>query len=78
MTNSSKMGIGLIVNTTGAFLAYEIGAGFASGQEVMQFFSNWGSVFGVFEIAIIFSIFLTWSYIYRNELYRTDKKCKRH
>lgn len=61
MTNSSKMGIGLIVNTTGAFLAYEIGAGFASGQEVMQFFSNWGSVFGIFEIAIIFSIFLTWS-----------------
>lgn len=71
MTNSSKMGIGLIVNTTGAFLAYEIGAGFASGQEVMQFFSNWGSVFGVFEIAIIFSIFLTWSYIGMSYIGRT-------
>jgi len=63
MNGTKKMGLGIIVNTTGAILAYEIGAGFASGQEVMQFFSNWGSVSGVFQIAMIFTIFLSLSYI---------------
>lgn len=63
MTGNKKMGIGLILNTTGAILAYEIGAGFASGQEIMQFFSNWGSVGGIFEIAIIFTVFLSLAYI---------------
>lgn len=71
MDNSKKMGLGLIINTTGAILAYEIGAGFASGQEIMQFFSNWGSVWGVFQIAIIFSIFLTWTYIGMGYIGRT-------
>ena len=57
------MGIATIVNTAGAVLAYLIGAGFASGQEVMQFFSNWGSVGGLLEIGIIFVVFLTLTYI---------------
>ena len=38
MENSKKMGVALAVNTTGAILAYLIGAGFASGQEIMQYF----------------------------------------
>ena len=63
MENSKKMGVALAVNTTGAILAYLIGAGFASGQEIMQYFSNWGSIAGVFEIGIIFIVFLTMTYI---------------
>lgn len=63
MENNKKMGIATIVNTAGAVLAYLIGAGFASGQEVMQFFSNWGSVGGLLEIGIIFVVFLTLTYI---------------
>ena len=63
MENCKKMSFALIVNTTGAILAYLIGAGFASGQEIMQYFSNWGSISGVFAIGIIFIIFLTLTYI---------------
>ena len=63
MENNKKMGIATIVNTAGAVLAYLIGAGFASGQEVMQFFSNWGSVGGLLEIGIIFVVVLTLTYI---------------
>lgn len=63
MENSKKMGVALAVNTTGAILAYLIGAGFASGQEIMQYFSNWGSIAGVFEIGVIFIVFLTMTYV---------------
>lgn len=44
-------------------MAYLIGAGFASGQETMQFFSNWGSVSGCFEIGVIFIVFLALTYV---------------
>ena len=63
MENTKKMGVATIVNTAGAILAYLIGAGFASGQETMQFFSNWGSVGGCFEIGLIFIVFLAFTYI---------------
>lgn len=33
-----------VILTAGAFAAYHIGAGFASGQEVLQFFGSWGGV----------------------------------
>ena len=57
------MGIATTINTAGAILAYLIGAGFASGQETMQFFSNWGSVSGCFEIGVIFIVFLALTYV---------------
>lgn len=63
MENSKKMGIATIVNTAGAILAYLIGAGFASGQEVMQFFTNWGSVGGLIEISLVFGMGLSITYI---------------
>lgn len=33
-----------VVLTASAFAAYHIGAGFASGQEVLQFFGSWGGI----------------------------------
>ena len=63
MDHNKRMGIGLIVNTAGAILAYLIGAGFASGQEVMQFFTNWGTVGGLIEIAVIFGVGLSITYV---------------
>lgn len=61
--NHEKMRIATTINTAGAILAYLIGAGFASGQETMQFFSNWGSVSGCFEIGVIFIVFLALTYV---------------
>ena len=63
METTKKMGIATTINTAGAILAYLIGAGFASGQETMQFFSNWGSVSGCFEIGVIFIVFLALTYV---------------
>lgn len=63
METTKKMGIATTINTAGAILAYLIGAGFASGQETMQFFSNWGSVGGCFEIGVIFIVFLALTYV---------------
>ena len=63
METTKKMRIATTINTAGAILAYLIGAGFASGQETMQFFSNWGSVGGCFEIGVIFIVFLALTYV---------------
>lgn len=41
---NKKIGLGLMLNLIGAMFAYLIGSGFASGQETMQYFSGWGSV----------------------------------
>ncbi len=41
---NEKIRTGLMINLIGAMFAYLIGSGFASGQEVMQYFSGWGSV----------------------------------
>lgn len=41
---NKKIGLGLMLNLIGAMFAYLIGSGFASGQETMQYFSSWGSV----------------------------------
>lgn len=53
---NKKIGLGLMLNLIGAMFAYLIGSGFASGQETMQYFSSWGSVWtslGVAAIALL-------------------------
>ena len=55
---NKKIGLGLMLNLIGAMFAYLIGSGFASGQETMQYFSGWGSVWnslGVAAIALLLS-----------------------
>jgi len=39
---SNKMNIGLVVTFAGATLAFLIGSGFASGQEILQYFASYG------------------------------------
>ncbi len=60
MTND-KIRFKTIVMLSGAFAAYNIGAGFASGQEVLQFFGSWGSFWPLVLplIALIINIIYT-------------------
>lgn len=50
---NKKIGLGLMFNLIGAMFAYLIGSGFASGQETMQYFSGWGSVWTSLGVAVI-------------------------
>lgn len=50
---NKKIGLGLMLNLIGAMFAYLIGSGFASGQETMQYFSGWGSVWASLGVAAI-------------------------
>ena len=51
-----KVSIGNILKFSGAFVACAIGSGFATGQEIMQFFSAYG-VMGIAGTAITTVIF---------------------
>ena len=57
---NKKIGLGLMINLIGAMFAYLIGSGFASGQETMQYFSSWGSVWTSLGVAVIACCFLAW------------------
>lgn len=43
MENKSSVSIKTLFMVGGAYASYTIGAGFATGQEVLQFFGSWGS-----------------------------------
>ncbi|WED27638.1 hypothetical protein L3V77_05225 [Vibrio sp. DW001] len=48
-----KMSVGKQTTFIGALLAYLIGSGFATGQETMQFFSGWGSIWACLLVGVI-------------------------
>lgn len=48
---------GKIITLAGAYIAFLIGSGFATGQEVLQYFSAYGYM-GVVGVLIVFSLFL--------------------
>ena len=52
---------------TGAFAAYHIGSGFASGQEVLQFFGSWGGAWA-FITPLIPMVFI---FIYAVGMFRS-------
>lgn len=56
-----KMKITTIILLTGALLGYEIGTGFASGQESMQFFSGYG--YGGILTAIISFVIMYFTFV---------------
>lgn len=64
---SNKISIKKVIVLSGAFAAYHIGAGFASGQEVLQFFGSWGSMWPLLLplIALVINI------VYSSSCYRT-------
>lgn len=57
---NKKIGLGLMLNLIGAMFAYLIGSGFASGQETMQYFSGWGSVWASLGVAAIALLLSSW------------------
>lgn len=60
---NKKIGLGLMFNLIGAMFAYLIGSGFASGQETMQYFSGWGSVWTSLGVAVIALLLSCLAYI---------------
>jgi len=66
MSNNNKFTIITIFVMTGAFISYTVGSGFASGNEVLQFFGSWGlggSVLAIVGAAIV--TFITCLCLYR-------------
>ena len=66
MTNK-KMAIGMLITQIGALYAYLIGSGFASGQEIVQYFAGWGStaatlLVGIVTLIMIFSTCMGYAY----------------
>lgn len=67
MISNNKISIKNVIMLSGAFAAYHIGAGFASGQEVLQFFGSWGDMWPLFIplIALLINI------VYSSSCYKT-------
>ncbi len=65
---SDKMSFWRITKYAGAFIAFMIGSGFASGQEIMQFFTSYGiwSIGGILISMFLFSwsgsVLMKWGY----------------
>ena len=57
------MGTGMMLNLLGAIFAYNIGSGFASGQEIVQYFSGWGSVGAILFVTIVTLLMMYTSYM---------------
>lgn len=49
---NNKVRISMVIKLAGAFCAFLIGAGFCSGQEIMQYFTNYGLVESIGVIVI--------------------------
>lgn len=60
---NEKMKVGMIINLTGAVIAYLIGSGAASGQESMQYYSGWGSVGASVVVALSAFLLIYFTYI---------------
>lgn len=50
----------MVIKLAGAFCAFLIGAGFASGQEIMQYFTNFGLAQGI-GVMIVNAVFGAWT-----------------
>lgn len=54
---TQKTNWGRVMTYAGAFIAFLIGSGFATGQEVLQYFSSYGYL-GILGIIVVFLLFL--------------------
>lgn len=57
--STGKLHFGRIIVFAGALLAYFIGAGFATGQEVLQFYTSWG--YELFIVVAVAMAMLVWA-----------------
>lgn len=55
MSKNEIVKIGKVINYAGAFIALLIGSGFATGQEILQYFVSWGwsGILGVLAVFIL-------------------------
>lgn len=53
----------MLISLTGALFAFLIGSGFASGQEIMQFFSGWGSITASFIVGCLTFMVMYFTYV---------------
>lgn len=58
MEHSKRSIIFQSLTIAGAYTAYNVGSGFATGTEVLQFFASWNGIFVfiAFAIALIFTV----------------------
>ena len=64
---NGNMSFGMFLGLFGALLAYLIGAGMASGQEAMQYFTAWGSIPAMLTVMVVnfivmFCTFMAYTY----------------
>lgn len=55
--NDQKVNVKQIIIYAGAFIAFLIGSGFATGQEIMQYFTAYGN-YGILGVLAVFLLFL--------------------
>ena len=60
--NKHKLNTSRLIVLIGALFAYLVGAGFATGQETVQFFSGWGSLWAPLLIGLITFVMMYLSY----------------
>lgn len=80
MNTKAKVSFKKVINYSGAFIALLIGSGFATGQEILQYFAAWGykGIFGVllcfFLLCFVGISFITTGYNNKfknpNDIYR--------
>ena len=73
MADKEVVNVGNVVKFAGAFIAFLIGAGFATGQEIMQYFTSYGYQ-GLLTTAAILILFLYVSIDFISVGYREDFK----
>lgn len=54
---SQNMNIKQVIIYAGAFIAFLVGSGFATGQEIMQYFVAYGYM-GILGVLVVFTLFL--------------------
>lgn len=68
-----KVRVGMVVKFAGAVVATLIGSGFASGQEVIQFFTSYGvagiigSIIAIVLFAIVGAVFLNYGFTHKGD-----------
>ena len=79
--NDNKISAKTIISIIGAYAAYGIGSGFATGQEILQYFASWGpkgmwaAIAGsALLMGVAFSILVHDGFKY-NDVFRKDSDC---